>query len=267
VNTQELDIIIEEVRRELKTILIKRRQLIERLGLAFERVVSNPESICEEIKTCLKEEIATGLVSGRTIEQSCRSEWKRKTRPKLENEKFSFSRRKPEQKQRKIIIDNLGNPMQDKTENNYCDSNPQVDFQQDAKETTQQDNELLQRHLSIIRELINENRGLKQERGEIQVKLGEALESLHIQKKREIELLRKLESTASISEQNLNVIETEFPVDYRSLQNHMAQIFKSAGRQEVWFTVKIDVNKQKVVSVQIGRKLLPQNLMETGNGK
>jgi hypothetical protein len=157
--------------------------------------------------------------------------------------------------------------MQDKTENNYCDSNPQVDFQQDAKETTQQDNELLQRHLSIIRELINENRGLKQERGEIQVKLGEALESLHIQKKREIELLRKLESTASISEQNLNVIETEFPVDYRSLQNHMAQIFKSAGRQEVWFTVKIDVNKQKVVSVQIGRKLLPQNLMETGNGK
>ena len=72
---EELDTIIEEVRSELRSILIKRRKLIEKLGFAFEKVVANKESICEEIKNCLKEEIATGLISARTIEQSCRPEW------------------------------------------------------------------------------------------------------------------------------------------------------------------------------------------------
>jgi hypothetical protein len=263
----ELNSIIEEVRTELRTILLKRQQLIEKLGSAFEKVIANRESICEEIKNCLKEEISADIISARTIEQSCRPEWKKKTKPKLENEKFSFSHHKPEQKQRKIILDNLGNPVHDKAENNNVDSNPEVDFRQDAKEIAQQDNELLQRQHSIITELIRENRKLKQEKGEVQVKLGEAIESLHIQKQREIELLRKLESEANRSEQHQNIIETEFPVDYRPLQNHMTQIFKSPTRQEVWFTVKIDVNKKKVVSVQLGRKLLPQNVMETGNNE
>jgi hypothetical protein len=38
----------------------------------------------------------------------------------------------------------------------------------------------------------------------------------------------------------------------------------TVGACQKWFIVKIDVIKQKVVSVQIGRKLLPQNI-ETGN--
>jgi hypothetical protein len=33
-------------------------------------------------------------------------------------------------------------------------------------------------------------------------------------------------------------------------------------RQEVWFAVKIDAYKKKVVSAQVGRKLLPQNVTE-----
>jgi hypothetical protein len=262
----ELDSIIEEVRRELRTVLLKRQQLIEKLGLAFEKVVASKESICEEIKNCLKEEIALGIISPRTIEQSCPPGWKKKTKPKLENEKFSFSHPKSEKHRTKIVLDNQGNPVQVKAENNNGDSSPDV-IRQDAKEIAQLDNELLQRHHSIINELINENRSLKQEKGEVQVKLGEAIESLHIQKQREIELLRKLESEANRSEQHQNIIETEFPVDYRPLQNHMTQIFKSPTRQEVWFTVKIDVNKEKVVSVQLGRKLFSQNVMETGNNE
>jgi hypothetical protein len=265
----ELDRTIEEVRRELRTILIRRQELILKLGWAFEKVVANKESICEEIKNCLREEIALGIISPRTIEQSCPHEWKKKTKPKLENEKFSFSHPKPEQKQRtKIVMDNHGNRVQE-TESDNGDSNPEVGSRQDAREIAQQDNELLQRQQNIIRELINENRRLKQEKGEVQVMLGEAIESLHIQKQREAELLRKIESTANRTEQYQNVIEIEFPVNYRPLQNHMAEIYKSPTRQEVWFAVKIDVNKKKVVSVQLGRKLLPQNVVETrdGNGQ
>jgi hypothetical protein len=51
----------------------------------------------------------------------------------------------------------------------------------------------------------------------------------------------------------------EFFVDYKPLQNYMQEIYKSAIRQEVWFTAKIDTNKKKVISVQVGRKLLHQN--------
>ena len=64
---------------ELKSMLMKKRKLIEKLGFVFEKVVANAESVCEEIKNCLKEEIEKGLISTRTIEQSCLSEWKKKT--------------------------------------------------------------------------------------------------------------------------------------------------------------------------------------------
>jgi hypothetical protein len=88
--------------------------------------------------------------------------------------------------------------------------------------------------------------------------------SLHVQKQRESELLRKEESAADRLEQHQNVFDTEFTIDYRQLQKYMAQIYKSTERQEVWFTTKIDANKKNVVSAQIGRKLLPQNV--TGSG-
>lgn len=261
----ELDKIIKDVRSELRFILIRRQELILKLGWAFEKVVASKESICEEIKNCLKEEITLGIISPRTIEQSCPPEWKKKTKPKQENENFSFSHPKPEQKQRKIVMDNHGNPVQE-AEGNNGDSNPEFDFRQDAK-IAQQNNELLQRQQSIIRELISENRRLKQEKGEVQVKLGETIGSLHTQKQREAELLKKIESTANRTEQYQNIIEIEFPVNYRPLQNLMAKIYKSPTRQEVWFSVKIDVNKKKVVSVQLGRKPLPRNVVETGNNE
>ena len=154
------------------------------------------ESVCEEIKNCFKEEIAKGLISTRTIEQSCRPEWKKKTRPKHENEIFSFSQSKPEeeeQKQRKIIIDNHGEPNATE-ENHYNDSSQKVDFRQDEKEITYQNDELLDRLHRTVKELIFENKKIRQEKDEIQARLGEALESLHVQKQRESELLRKEES-------------------------------------------------------------------------
>jgi hypothetical protein len=261
---KDLDSIINEVRIELRSILIKRRELIEKLGFAFEKVVSNKENISEEIKNCLKEEIALGIISTRTIEQHCRSEWKKKTRPKHENEKISFSQSKPdkeEQKQRKIILDNHGNPVQ---ENHYNDSSQKADFRQDEKEITYQNDELLDRLHRTVKELIFENKKIRQEKDEIQARLGEALESLHVQKQRESELLGKQDGVANRLEQHQNVFDTEFSIDYRQLQKCMAQIYKSTERQEVWFTAKIDANKKKVVSAQIGRKLLSQNITESG---
>jgi uncharacterized protein Yka (UPF0111/DUF47 family) len=267
IEASELDRTIDEVRHELKSMLMKKRKLIEKLGFAFEKVVANAESVCEEIKNCLKEEIEKGLISTRTIEQSCLSEWKKKTRPKHENEIFSFSQSKPdkeEQKQRKIILDNHGNPVQDAAENHYSDSSQKADFRQDEKEITYQNDELLDRLHRTVKELIFENKKIRQEKDEIHARLGEALESLHVQKQRESELLGKQDGVANRLEQHQNVFDTEFSIDYRQLQKCMAQIYKSTERQEVWFTAKIDANKKKVVSAQIGRKLLSQNITESG---
>ena len=38
--------------------LIKRKELVLKLGNAFEGAVSDPESICEEIKNIMRNEIA-----------------------------------------------------------------------------------------------------------------------------------------------------------------------------------------------------------------
>ena len=61
--------------------------------MPWKKIVKEEESICEEIKIALKEEIAEGVISTRTIELHCLPEWKRKTKPKQrENEKTSFSK-------------------------------------------------------------------------------------------------------------------------------------------------------------------------------
>ncbi len=69
----DLDAVITEVRQEIKTTFFKRKDLIIKLGKAFERTVSNSESICEEIKNALREEIVKGAISRRDIERYCLS--------------------------------------------------------------------------------------------------------------------------------------------------------------------------------------------------
>jgi hypothetical protein len=103
-NRSVLDATIKEVKKGFRKLLIKRKELIIRLGNAFERVyASNPESVCEEIKNCLQEEIADKIISARDIERCCHDKWKKKTKPK--NDKLSFSKpiEKPQQKTQQQI--------------------------------------------------------------------------------------------------------------------------------------------------------------------
>ena len=78
-----------------------------RLGNAFERVyASNPESVCEEIKNCLHEEIAQRIISARDIERYCPDKWKKKTKPK--NDNLSFSRTSEQKPQQQIAVTQEG---------------------------------------------------------------------------------------------------------------------------------------------------------------
>ncbi|MDP9287227.1 MAG: hypothetical protein M3P08_03410 [Thermoproteota archaeon] len=115
-NNGELEAVIQDVKVEFRKLISKRRPLILKLGSAFEKVLSNKESICEEIKNTLKEEIAEGIISARLIEYYCPTEWKRKTKPKTEkkakpeNEKTSFSHTQGQspQHEEQILVTNQG---------------------------------------------------------------------------------------------------------------------------------------------------------------
>jgi hypothetical protein len=102
----DLDTIIEQVKQEFRNLLIKRRELITILGNAFEGVVSNPESVCEEIKNSLQEEIADKVISARDIERYCPDKWKTKTKPK--NDNLSFSKPVEGKPQAQITATNQG---------------------------------------------------------------------------------------------------------------------------------------------------------------
>jgi hypothetical protein len=105
----EVDAVIEEVKRELRNIFVKTDEQIKKLGNSLKKVVKRDEGICEEIKNALKEEIAEGVISTRTIELHCPPEWKHKTKPKQgENEKISFSKQLKESPQQQIVATNQG---------------------------------------------------------------------------------------------------------------------------------------------------------------
>jgi hypothetical protein len=105
-DSSELDITIREVKGEFKHFLIKRKELIIKLGTSYEKVVANPESICEEIKNVLRDEIAQKLISSRDIERYCPDKWKTKTKPK--NDKLSFCKQVEDKPQPPIALTHDG---------------------------------------------------------------------------------------------------------------------------------------------------------------
>lgn len=73
-----LEELVIQVKKEIKTLGVKRRDLILMLGKKlYESGKIRAESICEEIKNILSEEILNKEISRRDIERYCPSNWKR----------------------------------------------------------------------------------------------------------------------------------------------------------------------------------------------
>jgi hypothetical protein len=255
-NSTELDAIIQEVKHEFRLMLIKRRELIQRLGNAFEKVVSDPESICEEIKNCLKDEIADKIISARDIERYCPEKWKKKTKlVKKENDNLSFSNITEEKKNEKeILLDTQGNSV---------NSSPILDL--DSIAVISNDNYLESSDRQREKEsacanciqLINEIQRIRNEKDKMTKNLEDAFQIIKAQKEKELELQKQIENNTNnqFRSSSDTCFDIEFPISYRPLQQEMTRIFKLPVRQEVWFAVRIDGKKKKVVSAEIGRKL------------
>ena len=109
-----------------------------KLGEAFKNIVSDNESICEEIKNALRDEIREGQISERDIERHCLDEWKKKTKPKKpKNDKLSFPQ--PEQEAiPQLLVDTDGNSVVEPAAIPASDSNNNdtIDSEGSAKEGT-----------------------------------------------------------------------------------------------------------------------------------
>jgi hypothetical protein len=109
-NNSELDNVIKEAKQELRVLFLKHKDIIIKLGDEFEKLVTNSESVCEEIKIALHEEITDHIISLRDIERYCPDKWKKKTKPK-KNDNLSFLTKTEEQEKEEhltIAIDTQG---------------------------------------------------------------------------------------------------------------------------------------------------------------
>jgi hypothetical protein len=86
----DVESIVGFVKEKCKFLLISPKMLIRTIGYAYARFLSNPQDICTAIKRALAEEVTAKIISDRKIERLCPDEWKKKTKPK-KNDNMSFS--------------------------------------------------------------------------------------------------------------------------------------------------------------------------------
>jgi hypothetical protein len=263
----DLDEVIRQVKEEFKSIFAKRRDLIIKLGEALERTVSNSESICEEIKNALREEIAQGLASTRIIELNCPDKWKRKTKPKKveKNEKFSFSRQEREAIPQ-LLVDTHGNtavePAYDSNNNNAVNTEGSANKEIKYTENFHADNELedvIRKSNSVINtdQRLSEQSKIREletkiERLQLEV-TSKCTENSMLQTQLE-DLKSKLKYVHDEITQNTNrLFDVLFQVPFEPLRRHMElALRKNQHIENVSFMAKVDPITKSISGIQIG---------------
>jgi hypothetical protein len=264
INQDNLDIdsVITNVKQEFKNFLIKREQLVIKLGKALENEHQNKkENICAEIKGILRQEVADGLISRRDIERYSLDEWKKNTKPKKEeNDNLSFSTQE-QQAAPRILVDAHGNSEIESVAISTADPNNNViiyddqpqdvenlnadatpvdeDLEQAIKKSTSfttADQQLSEQ--ATVAELKTENEILK---SNLQSKSDEN-SALHIR-------IKELEARPQ-NDQEDRSFDVQFQYLFDPLQQHMASLFKKHIRY-VSFITKVDPITKRILNVQI----------------
>jgi PHD/YefM family antitoxin component YafN of YafNO toxin-antitoxin module len=249
-NGSSLDEIIQQVKQEFKSFLIKRRELVLKLGNAFEKVVANPESICEEIKNVLQDEIAEKVISSRNIEMYCPSKWKKKTKPK--NERISFSNKQRKEKE-PIAIDNNGNPVENCTSPSEYVDNDDEDNNGNLQTSNHCERcEILEKRCETLQVKIEDYEDALKKASPIMSadqitsnndKNNSLNSNVHYEKS-------DTEPSKSHSNQ---VLHFEASIPWITMQRHLNFIYKSGKPLVVWFNGKIDRTTGNVITAHPGR--------------
>jgi hypothetical protein len=245
---------IENARSELTTVVLaKQKDVIDRMGKALEKIRDGEKrsSICEELKERLREEIARGLISQRTITAHCRSEWKRQ-------DKVKFGKKGSEIK-KKLAANSAATPKEEAE---------QVPLPQgptgDTLLVTANGSQERQAHENDDDRDVDRRHRHEQEHAPVDERL---------RKKLEEELKQEKEQKLALQEHNdylqaqlqaqhedrdalgqLNV-DFEFYLLFREVRPYMASRFKADGDiAKVWFHGTIDPRTGSVVRASCGRK-------------
>lgn len=250
-NSCSIDEIIQQVKQEFKSFLVKRRELVLKLGNAFEKVVANPESICEEIKNVLQDEIAEKVISSRNIEMYCPSKWKRKTKPK--NERISFSNKQVKENE-PIAIDNDGNAFENCTlPNEHVDNN--INNNNNNKLPTSNNCErceILEKRCELLLVKVEDYEDALKKASSItpadQITTNDDKGNLSNSN------LYYEKSDAENSKYSSNqVLDFEVSVPWKTMQRYVNFIYKSGKPLIVWFNGKIDKITGNVLAVYPGQ--------------
>lgn len=254
----DLDAVITYVKQEFKNILAKREELVIKLGKAFENI-GPKEFVCTEIKNALREEISQGLISRRDIERYCPDEWKKKTKPKKEeNDNLSFSRQK--QEAIPLIIDIDGNSVteqaattrafdfnNDNAVNNEGSANEGASYTGEFQAGNVLEDVDLQQSLS-------EQGGVKEleiKVKEIEIELESKLNENNQLQSQVEELKSKLKARLNIDQEDKS-FEAEFQLRYDPLCDHL-KTFWSKHIKSVSFIAKADFVTKSITNIQIKR--------------
>ena len=249
-NGSSLDEVIQQVKQEFKSFLVKRRELVLKLGNAFEKAVAHPESICEEIKNALRDEITEKVVSSRNIEMYCPSKWKQKTKPK--NERISFSNKKGKEKE-PIAMDNSGNPVENSppSPNEYMDNNNNENGKLQISNHCERC-EILEKRCEILQVKVDDYEDALKKASPITP--ADKITTNDDKDTRSNSILQYRKSDAENSKYSFNqMLDFEASVPWKTMQRHLNFIYKSGKPLEVWFNGKIDRITGNVITAYPGR--------------
>ena len=266
---------------------MKRRDLIIKLGNEFEKLVPKRESICEEIKIVLREEIAEHIISSRDIERYSPEKWKKKTKLQ-KNDKLSFLTKTEEQEKeehRTIAIDTQGYPIYEPKStisNSHTNIKENTYDLQTRENLTNIENNAINVHTCPnCEQLLIENQKIQSEKdikvkqlederlqyyNELKIKISENA-GMQIQLDRLKEQLKvKDENNSSISSSSSSssdtysqlesnaILDLEFSLRYEDVHKYVSSILKVSGALgPLWFNCRLDKRTYKIIAAYPGR--------------
>jgi hypothetical protein len=268
--------VIKEVKQELRVLFLKRKDIIIKLGNEYEKLVVNPESVCEEIKLALHEEIVDLTISSRDIERYCPDKWKKKTKPQ-KNDKLSFLTKTEGQEKEEhmtIAIDTQGSPADELKligpKSQTCIKERNCDLETQELSTNIQSNTINVDSCPNCKKPLLENQRIHHEK-DIKIKELEAErqqygDDLKIARTERAGLLAQVEFLhkqlqLSNKQNNMNeyssndeVIDFEFRLSWETVREYMSSTFKSGKTLEVWFRGRVQKLTGKVIEAYPGKK-------------
>lgn len=297
-NNPELDIVITEVKQELKAMILKRKDLIVKLGIEFEKLVANPESVCEEIKIVLHQEIADHTISSRDIERYCPDKWKKKTKPQ-KNDKLSFLTKTEEQEKEEnitIAIDTQGSPAdelkligpksQTRIKERNCDLETQelstniqsntinLDTCPNCKQPLLENQRIHHEKDIKIKELKDELQHVRHdlnikiaEKAGIQTQFDHLKEQLRVKDEKDVNVLPASNAYHQL-ESSSPIIDLEFTLLYEEVLRYVSSRLKVSGVLGLlWFNCKLDKRTFRIVSAYPGSIIERKSMANKENNR